>query len=60
VRDLMVELRPQEVYGTGAFEPHADHSAVGRPRLSTGPPSRCGRRRTMVGPTRANPGRRGR
>ncbi len=26
----VAELRPQEVYVTGAFEPHADHAALGR------------------------------
>lgn len=30
VGDLITELDPDEVYATGAFEPHADHSALGR------------------------------
>jgi LmbE family N-acetylglucosaminyl deacetylase len=30
VRDLIDEVRPEEVYVTGAFEPHPDHCALGR------------------------------
>jgi LmbE family N-acetylglucosaminyl deacetylase len=30
VGELITELNPDEVYVTGAFEPHADHSALGR------------------------------
>jgi LmbE family N-acetylglucosaminyl deacetylase len=30
VGDLISELQPDEVYVTGAFEPHPDHSALGR------------------------------
>jgi LmbE family N-acetylglucosaminyl deacetylase len=30
VDDLITELSPDEVYVTGAFEPHPDHSALGR------------------------------
>lgn len=30
VRDLVAQLRPDEVYVTGAFEPHPDHAALGR------------------------------
>jgi LmbE family N-acetylglucosaminyl deacetylase len=30
VADLIAELNPEEVYVTGAFEPHPDHSALGR------------------------------
>lgn len=30
VDSLVAELRPDEVYVTGAFEPHPDHSALGR------------------------------
>jgi LmbE family N-acetylglucosaminyl deacetylase len=30
IKGLVAELRPEEVYVTGAFEPHPDHSALGR------------------------------
>jgi len=30
VQELIEEVRPDEVYVTGAFEPHPDHSALGR------------------------------
>jgi LmbE family N-acetylglucosaminyl deacetylase len=30
VRELLDEIRPDEVYVTGAFEPHPDHCALGR------------------------------
>lgn len=30
VRELIDEVRPDEVYVTGAFEPHPDHAALGR------------------------------
>jgi LmbE family N-acetylglucosaminyl deacetylase len=30
IGDLIAELRPEEIYVTGAFEPHADHAALGR------------------------------
>jgi LmbE family N-acetylglucosaminyl deacetylase len=30
IGDLIAELNPDEVYVTGAFEPHSDHSALGR------------------------------
>ena len=30
VGDLITELNPDEIYVTGAFEPHPDHSALGR------------------------------
>jgi LmbE family N-acetylglucosaminyl deacetylase len=30
IRELVEEVRPDEVYVTGAFEPHPDHSALGR------------------------------
>src|SRR5262249_47639441 len=30
VRELIDDVKPDEVYVTGAFEPHADHAALGR------------------------------
>lgn len=30
VRELIEEVRPEEIYVTGAFEPHPDHAALGR------------------------------
>lgn len=30
IADAVAEMRPEEVYVTGAFEPHPDHAALGR------------------------------